>query len=147
MPDKPCPQARRWQVEARDPGASIQPAPTPGKAWWRHLIDKVASHDTPTAPPVDLLWANMMLHAVPDPQAVIVATGSETSLAMAAHQALAKQPMHPGPLRQGERLLQREQHIHNALGQQCRGLQLVEQRGLRLQQPPGQRRASTCASP
>ena len=32
-------------------------------------------------------------------------------------------------LRIGERLLQREQHVHDALGQQRRGLQLVEQRG------------------
>ncbi|WP_242615523.1 biotin synthase [Sphaerotilus mobilis] len=57
-----CPQARRWQVEAGDPNASIRPAPTPDKAWWRQLLDKVASSDTPAAPPVDLLWANMMLH-------------------------------------------------------------------------------------
>ncbi len=57
-----CPQARRWQVEAGDPAASIQPAPTPGKAWWRHLIDKVSGGDAAAVPPVDLLWANMMLH-------------------------------------------------------------------------------------
>ena len=34
----------------------------------RTLIGKVTAAEAPVAPPVDLLWANMMLHAAIDPQ-------------------------------------------------------------------------------
>ena len=57
-----CPQARIWHVEASDPAGLIHPAPTPAKPWWRSLIGQVTKTDAPAAPPVDLLWANMMLH-------------------------------------------------------------------------------------
>ncbi|MGY0197250.1 biotin synthase [Leptothrix sp. BB-4] len=57
-----CPQARFWQVDADDAAVRARPVTAPGKPWWRGLIDKVASREAPDAPPVDLLWANMMLH-------------------------------------------------------------------------------------
>lgn len=57
-----CPQARRWRVRADDPAGRIEATPPSDRSWWRSLIDKVGANPAPVAGPVDLLWANMMLH-------------------------------------------------------------------------------------
>ena len=69
---KRYPKARCWLVEARQ--ATLQVAQLSlAKPWWHPLRWLRKSEYVPSPPPgvADLLWSNMALHMVADPQALI----------------------------------------------------------------------------